>query len=68
MGLELVAGNPNGSASSEVTVTLRNAKGEIVSLVSKAVPVDECDKVLFVFSEGWLVSHAGRGLQPRGAR
>lgn len=55
--LELVEGNPNGSASSEVTVTLLNAKEEILSIVSRAVPVEDCDKALFVFPKGgWPVT------------
>lgn len=54
--LELVAGNP-GPANSEVTVTLRSAKGEILSVVSKTVPADDCGHVLFVFPKGgWPVS------------
>ena len=54
--LQLVAGNP-GPANSEVTVTLRNAKGEILSVISRTVPVDDCGQVLFVCPEGgWPVS------------
>jgi len=54
--LELVAGN-SGSPRSEVTVTLRNARADILSVVSKTVPVNDCDHVLFVFPKGgWRVS------------
>ena len=54
--LELVVGNP-GPASSTVTMTLLNAKGEVLSVVSKTVPVDDCGHVLFVFPKGgWRVS------------
>ena len=54
--LELVVGNP-GPASSAVTVTLLNARGEVQSVVSKTVPVDDCGHALFVFPNGgWRVS------------
>jgi hypothetical protein len=54
--VELVAGNP-GPASAEVTMTLLNAKGEVLSLVSKTVAVGDCGHVLFVLPKGgWPVS------------
>jgi len=54
--VEMVAGNP-GPASAEVTMTLLNAKGEVLSLVSKTVAVGDCGHVLFVLPKGgWPVS------------
>jgi len=54
--LEFVAGNP-GPTNSEVTVNLLNASGDILSVVSKKVPVEDCGHVLFVFPKGgWHVS------------
>jgi len=40
--------NP-GPASAEVTMTLLSAAGKPLAVVSKAVPVDDCRHVLFVF-------------------
>jgi hypothetical protein len=57
--VQLVAGNP-GPASAEVTMNLLNPKGEIVSVVSKSVPADDCDHVLFVFPNGGLQVSPGQ--------
>jgi len=57
--VQLVAGNP-GPASAEVTMNLLNPKGEIVSVVSKFVPADDCDHVLFVFPNGGLQVSPGQ--------
>ena len=54
--VELVEGNP-GPDSAEVTMSLLNPKGEVLSVVSKTVPVDDCRHVLFVLPKGgWPVS------------
>jgi hypothetical protein len=57
--VQLVAANP-GPASSEVTMNLLNPKGEIVSVVSKSVPADDYDHVLFVFPNGGLQVSPGQ--------
>jgi len=46
--VELLVINP-GPASAEVTMTLLSAAGKPLAVVSKAVPVDDCRHVLFVF-------------------
>ena len=54
--LEFVIANP-GPRISEVTVNLLNARGDLLSVVSKKVPMENCGHVLFVFPKGgWPVS------------
>ena len=57
--VELVVGNP-GPASSEVTMTLLNAKGEPLAVVSKTVLVDDCRHVLFILPSGGLPVSPGQ--------
>jgi hypothetical protein len=49
--VELVVANP-GPASSEVTMTLMNAEREVLAVVSKTVPVVDCNHVLFLLPNG----------------
>jgi hypothetical protein len=49
--VELVVAKP-GPPSSEVTMTLINAEGEALAVVSKTVPVAECSHVLFLLPKG----------------
>lgn len=51
IGVELVVANPS-PASGEVTMTLMNAAGEVLAVVSKTVPVGECGHVLFFLPKG----------------
>ena len=62
--VELMVINP-GAASDDVTMTLMNAEGEVLALVSKAVPVDDCSHVLFLLPKGGLPVSPGAGLQHR---
>lgn len=50
--VELVAANP-GPPEEEVTMTVEDAGGQTLALVSKTVPVADCD-VLLVFPGGGL--------------
>ena len=49
--VELVVANP-GPTSGEVTMTLTNAEGEGLAVVSKTVPVADCSRVLFFLPKG----------------
>jgi hypothetical protein len=49
--VQLVVANP-GAASDEVSMTLVNAAGEALAVVSKTVPVAECSHVLFLLPKG----------------
>jgi hypothetical protein len=49
--VELVVANP-GPASGEVTMTLTNAEGDALAVVSKTVAVADCNHVLFLFPKG----------------
>jgi hypothetical protein len=51
--VELVVANP-GPASSEVTMTLGNAEGQALALISKTIGVTDCGHVLFVLPKGGL--------------
>jgi hypothetical protein len=51
VAVELVVANP-GPASDEVTMTLMNAEGEALAVVSKTVAVADCNHVLFLFPKG----------------
>ncbi|MGP8252843.1 MAG: hypothetical protein ACLQHF_12470 [Terracidiphilus sp.] len=51
--VELEVANP-GPASSVVTMYLENPRGKVLVALLKAVPVDNCHHVLFVFPEGGL--------------
>jgi hypothetical protein len=50
--VELVVANP-GPPDDEITMTVENAGGETLALLSKTVPVADCD-LLFVFPNGGL--------------
>ena len=50
--------NP-GPPDDEVTMTVENAEGETLALISKTVPVADCD-VLFVFPNGGLQASPGQ--------
>jgi hypothetical protein len=50
--VELVVANP-GPSDDELTMTMENPEGETLALLSKTVPVGDCD-VLFVFPNGGL--------------
>jgi hypothetical protein len=51
--VELMVGNP-GPPDDEVTMTLVNAAGEALAVVSKTVPVADCSHVLFLLPNGGL--------------
>ena len=51
--VELVVANP-GPSEGEVTMFLGNARGDVLAVVSKTVPVADCGHVLFVFPNGGL--------------
>jgi hypothetical protein len=51
--VELVVAN-SGPSDDEVTMYLQNAGGEVLAVVSKTVPVAECNHVLFLFPNGGL--------------
>jgi hypothetical protein len=51
--VELVVANP-GPASGEVTMTLMNAEGEPLAVVSKTVPVADCSHVLFLLPKSGI--------------
>ncbi len=46
-----------GPAQDEISMALLDAKGQVLSTVSKTVTADDCDHILFVFPRGgWPVS------------
>lgn len=57
--VELIVINP-GATSDDVTMTLMNAEGVVLALVSKAVPVDDCSHVLFLLPKGGLPVSPGQ--------
>src|SRR5580700_7687537 len=57
--VELVVGN-HGPDSAEITMNLENAEGKLLALVSKTVPADDCEHVLFVFPNGGLQVSPGQ--------
>jgi hypothetical protein len=57
--VELVVANP-GPASAEVSVMILNREGASLALVSKTVPVAQCDHVLFLFPRGGLPVSPGQ--------
>jgi hypothetical protein len=54
-----VVANP-GPPDEEVTLNLLNAWGDVLAVVSKTVPVDDCGHVLFVFPNGGLQVSPGQ--------
>jgi len=53
--VELVVANP-GPSDEKLTLSLLNAKGEVLAVVSKTVPVQDCGHVQFFFPNGsWRV-------------
>ena len=56
--VELVVANP-GPPDDEVTLTVKNIGGDTLALISKTVPVADCD-VLFVFPNSGLEVSPGR--------
>jgi hypothetical protein len=54
--VDLVVANP-GPSNEQLTLSLLNAEGEVLAVVSKTVSVEDCDHVRFFFPNGgWLVS------------
>ena len=51
--VQLVVGNP-GSSDDTITMTLRDARGETLAAASRTVPVDDCDRALFVLPNDGL--------------
>jgi hypothetical protein len=49
--VELVVGNA-GAVEDELTLTILDAKGRTVAVVTEAVPTADCDQVLFVIPKG----------------
>ncbi len=49
--VELVVGNP-GPPDEELTLSLLNPKGEVLAVISKTVPVEDCGRVRFFFPNG----------------
>lgn len=47
----LVVGNP-GPPEEDLTLTLLNPEGEVLALISKTVPVEDCGQVRFLFPNG----------------
>jgi hypothetical protein len=64
--VELVLTNPDvltnhwGPSDGEVVMSLHNAEGEVLAVISKTVPVAECSHVLFIFPDGGLLVSPGR--------
>ncbi len=51
--VELVVANP-GPSDADVVMSVLNAEGEVISVVSKTVPVIDCGHALFIFPNGGL--------------
>jgi hypothetical protein len=51
--VDLVVANP-GPSDGDVVMSLQNAEGEALAVVSKTVPVADCGHVLFIFPNGGL--------------
>jgi hypothetical protein len=49
--VELVVGNP-GPPDEELTLSLLNPKGEVLAVISKTVPVEDCGRVRFFLPNG----------------
>ena len=47
----LVAGNP-GPPNEDLTLSLLNPEGEVLAVISKTVPVEDCGQVHFLFPNG----------------
>jgi len=64
--VELVVTNPAvltnhpGPSDGEVVMSLHNAEGEVLAVISKTVLVAECSHVLFMFPDGGLSVSPGR--------
>ena len=49
----LVVGNP-GPPDEDVTLSLLNPEGEVLAVISKTVPVEDCGQVRFLFPNGGI--------------
>jgi hypothetical protein len=47
----LVVGNP-GPSDDDLTLTILNPEGEVLAVISKTVPVEDCGQVRFLFPNG----------------
>jgi len=57
--VELVVANP-GPSDGEVVMSLQNAGGELLAVVSRTVPAADCRHVLFVFPNGGVQVSPGQ--------
>jgi hypothetical protein len=62
--VQLVVANP-GPSDGEVVMSLQNAEGEVLAVVSRTVPVDDCRHVLFVFPNGGVQVSPGQAYSIR---
>jgi hypothetical protein len=56
--VELVVGNP-GPPDEELTLNLLDPKGEVLAVISKTVPVEDCGRVRFFFPNGGALVSPG---------
>jgi hypothetical protein len=56
--VELVVGNP-GPTDEELTLSLLNPTGELLAVISKTVPVEDCGRVRFFFPNGGALVSPG---------
>jgi hypothetical protein len=57
--VDLVVANP-GPSEGDVVMSLQNAEGDVVAVISKTVPVADCSHALFVFPDGGLQVSPGQ--------
>jgi hypothetical protein len=62
--VEFTVGNP-GQPSAEVTMNLADAEGRLLAVVSKTVPVNDCQHVLFILPDGGLEVSPGQAYSIR---
>ena len=62
MEVGLVVGNP-GPPDEDLTLSLLNPEGEVLAVISKTVPVEDCCQVRFLVSQRRCASFARAGLQ-----
>jgi hypothetical protein len=62
--VELVVANP-GPSEGDVVMSLQNAEGDVVAVVSKTVSVADCSHALFVFPNGGLQVSPGQAYSIR---
>jgi hypothetical protein len=57
--VDLVVANP-GPSEGDVVMSLQDAEGDVVAVISKTVPVADCSHALFVFPDGGLQVSPGQ--------